>query len=319
MHQLRMGVVVAAGAALVLALTGCSSSSKAASSTTSPSTTAVTPTTAAVAAVPTAKIVDQAATYGYYDGHVDTMLSTDVSDKAQAAADHINYSAALINQPISKFPSLYLISGPAVAGQPMVFGSEPGEDDYSPLWREITVKWKAGVTPVLLKQDDQINMLASQGMLTATPTSIVLNCPIVKVTAATTVPTAKTVSQPAVYGYYDGHVDTMLSTDVSDKAQATADHINYSAALLAQPAGKNPALYMVSGPAAANQPVVFGSEPGEDDYSPLWQEITVKWKAGVTPVLLHQDDQINALAAKGELTKTATPIVLNCPIVKVTK
>jgi hypothetical protein len=319
MSQLRITVVVAAGAALVLSLAGCSSSSKSAASTTSPSTTAATPTTtAAPAAIPTAKTVDQPATYGYYDGHVDTMLSTDVSNKAQATADHINYSAALINQPISKCPSLYLISGPAVAGQPMVFGSEPGEDDYSPLWREITVKWKPGVTPVLLKQDDQINMLASQGMLTATPTSIVLNCPIVKVTASTTVPTAKTVSQPAVYGYYDGHVDTMLSTDVSNKAQATADHINYSAALLAQPAGKNPALYMVSGPAAPNQPVVFGSEPGEDDYSPLWQEITVKWKAGVTPVLLKQDDQINALAGKGELTKTATPIVLNCPIVKVT-
>ena len=318
MSQLRIAVVVAAGAALVFTLAGCSSSSKSSASTTSPSTAATTAPTTAPAAIPTAKTVDQPATYGLYDGHVDTMLSTDVSDKAQATADHINYSAALMNQPVGKLPSLYLVSGPAVAGQPMVFGSEPGEDDYSPLWREITVKWKAGVTPVLLMKDDQINMLASQGMLTATPTSIVLNCPIVKVTASSTVPTAKTVSQPAVYGYYDGHVDTMLSTDVSDKAQATADHINYSAALAAQPAGKNPALYMVSGPAAANQPVVFGSEPGEDDYSPLWQEITVKWKPGVKPVLLVKDDQINALATKGELTKTATPIVLNCPIVKVT-
>ena len=178
----------------------------------------------------------------------------------------------MTHQPVSKLPSLYLISGPAAAGQPMVFGSEPGEDDYSPLWREITVKWKAGVTPVLLKQDDQINALQGKGELTETPTSIVLNCPIVKVTTATTVPTATTVSQPAIYGYYDGHVDTMLSTDVSSKTQAASSHINYSAALAAEPAGNNPAIYMVSGPAAPNQPVVFGSEPGEDDYSPLWQE-----------------------------------------------
>ncbi len=137
-------------------------------------------------------------------------------------------------------------------------------------------------------------------------------------TTAASVPTATTISQPVTYGYYDGHVDWMLSTDVSTKAAATAGHINYSAALLAQPAGKNPALYMISGPAAPNQPMVFSSEPGETSYSPLWQEVTVKWKSGVTPVLLVKDDQINELAGKGELTVTPTPVVLNCPIVKVT-
>ena len=62
-----------------------------------------------------------------------------------------------------------------------MFGTEPGEDDYSPLWREITVKWKPGVTPVLLVKDDQINSLAAKGQLTAVPTNVVLNCPIVKV------------------------------------------------------------------------------------------------------------------------------------------
>jgi hypothetical protein len=64
---------------------------------------------------------------------------------------------------------------------------------------------------------------------------------------------------------------------------------------------------------------VFGSEPGEDDYNPLWEEIAVRWKAGVTPVLLHQDDQIDALAKAGKLTETDLHIVLNAPITKVTK
>jgi hypothetical protein len=301
---------------------GCSSSSKTVTPATSPLTTvtSATPTSGtAAAAIPTATTVSQPVTYGYYDGHVDWMLSTDVSTKAQAASSHINYSAALLMQPVSKIPSLYLISGPAAPNQPMVFGSEPGKDDYSPLWREITVKWKAGVKPVLLMKDDQINALATKGDLTATPTPIVLNCPIVKVTASTAIPTATTVEQPVTYGYYDGHVDTMISTDISNKVQATARHINYSAALLTQPAGTNPALYIVSGPAAANQPMVFGSEPGKDDYSPLWQEITVKWKAGVKPVLLVKDDQIKALATKGDLTVEPTPVVLNCPIVAVSK
>ena len=136
-------------------------------------------------------------------------------------------------------------------------------------------------------------------------------------TSAAPVPTAKTVSQPVIYGYYDGHVDAMLSTDVSSKAQAAAQHINFSAALANRPANTFPFLYMVSGHAAPNQPVVFGSEPGKSDYSPVWQEVDVTWKAGSTPVLLVKDDQIKELASKGELTITATPVVLNCPIVKV--
>src|SRR5438874_339446 len=135
--------------------------------------------------------------------------------------------------------------------------------------------------------------------------------------SAAAIPTATTITLPVTYGYYDGHVDTMLSTDVSNKAQAGATHINYSAAMRTLPANKYPALYRVSGSAAPNQPQVFGSEPGEDDYSPLWQEITVTWKAGVTPVLLTKDDQVKSLASKGMLTLSPTPIVLNCPIVKV--
>ncbi|HLW16853.1 MAG TPA: hypothetical protein VKV69_05800 [Actinomycetota bacterium] len=303
-------------AVLGLVATACSKS-KTPTAATSSSPAASPSATETAAAVPTATTITLPVTYGFYDGHVDTMLSTDVSDKAQAKAVHINYSAAMITQAASKYPSLYRVAGTAVAGQPQVFGSEPGKPDYSPLWQEVTVRWKSGVKPVLLMKDDQIKALAGQGKLTMTPTPIVLNCPIVKVSSSSTVPTATTVTVPVTYGYYDGHVDTMISTDVSNKAQATSLHINYSAAMLTQAANKYPALYQVSGTAAPNQPQVFGSQPGEDDYSPLWQEITVTWKAGVTPVLLIKDDQVKELASKGMLTLTPTSIVLNCPIVKV--
>jgi hypothetical protein len=303
-------------AVLGLVATACSNSKTPAAATSSPP--ASSPSASETAApVPTATTITLPVTYGFYDGHVDTMLSTDVSNKAQAKAVHINYSAAILTQAANKYPSLYRVSGRAAAGQPQVFGSEPGEDDYSPLWQEVTVKWKSGVTPVLLTKDDQVKEMASKGKLTITPTSIVLNCPIVAVGKSSTIPAAKTITVPVTYGYYDGHVDTMISTDVSNKAQATTLHINYSAAMLTQAASKYPALYQVSGAAAPNQPQVFGSQPGEDDYSPLWQEITVTWKPGVTPVLLVKDDQVKDLASKGMLTLTPTPIVLNCPIVNV--
>lgn len=118
-------------------------------------------------------------------------------------------------------------------------------------------------------------------------------------------------------GYYDGHRDTFLVTDVSSKAQASALHVNFSRRI-----GKvkgAPAQYFIRGRAAHGQLSVFGSEPGEADYNPLWEEFFVSWKAGVNPVLLVKDDQINELAKKGEVTVRDAHIVLNAPIIKVGK
>ncbi len=129
-------------------------------------------------------------------------------------------------------------------------------------------------------------------------------------------PVANTV-QATYLGYYDGHKDTFLATDTSSKPQAAAMHINYSAALAAVKGA--PRQFFVEGKAAPGQLSVFGSQPGEGDYNPLWEEIAVTWKAGATPVLLVKDDQIDALAKAGKLTERDLHIVLNAPITKVGK
>ena len=122
----------------------------------------------------------KAPTYlGYYDGHKDTYLVTDVSSKAQAKAMHVNYSGALAKAKAA--PPQYFIEGKAVPGQIAVFGSEPGETVYNPLWDELIVTWKPGVAPVLLVKDDQINGLAKQGKLTVTDVHVVINAPITNV------------------------------------------------------------------------------------------------------------------------------------------
>ena len=128
-------------------------------------------------------------------------------------------------------------------------------------------------------------------------------------------PSMKT--QPVYKGYYDHHIDTYLITDVSSKSQAKAMHINYSAEL--KTVKGLPLQYFVRGRAVPGQLTVFGSEPGESDYNPLWEEIWVTWKTGVKPVLLGQDDQINALVKKGKLIEKDAHIVLNAPILKVGK
>jgi len=128
-----------------------------------------------------------------------------------------------------------------------------------------------------------------------------------------------TVKRPAFHGYYDGHKDTYLNTDVSSKTEARMMHINYAPVLKSVPLKAAPEIYLVQGKAAAGQLAVFGSEPGESSYSPIWKETILSWKAGATPVLIKSDTQVDKLEKKGMLTEHATSIRLNCPIIKVGK
>jgi hypothetical protein len=127
------------------------------------------------------------------------------------------------------------------------------------------------------------------------------------------------LARPAFQGYYDDHKDTYLNTDVSSKAEAKMMHINYAPVLKSVPLKSAPEIYLVQGKAAAGQLAVFGSEPGETSYSPIWKETILTWKASATPVLITSDTQIDQLEKKGGLTERSTSIRLSCPIVKVGK
>jgi hypothetical protein len=128
-----------------------------------------------------------------------------------------------------------------------------------------------------------------------------------------------TIKRRAFQGYYDGHKDTYVNTDVSRKAEAKAMHINYAPVLKSVPLKPAPEMYLVEGKAAPGQLAVFGSEPGEASYSPIWKETILTWKASATPVLIKSDTQIDQLEKKGGLTERSTTTRLNCPIIKVGK
>jgi hypothetical protein len=124
--------------------------------------------------------VRHAAFQAFYDGHKDTIFNLDVSNRAEAAMDHINYAPDLNLVPL-RTPEIYFVVGAAAPGQLAVLGSEPGEKDYTPIWREVHVTFMAGQTPTLLKSDTQIESLMKKGKLTEKPTSTRLNCPVIKV------------------------------------------------------------------------------------------------------------------------------------------
>src|SRR5215475_2623163 len=95
--------------------------------------------------------IKRPAFHGYYDGHKDTYLNTDVSNKADAKAMHVNYAPVLKTVPLKSAPEIYLVQGKAASGQLAVFGSEPGETSYSPVWKETILTWKSSAKPVLIK------------------------------------------------------------------------------------------------------------------------------------------------------------------------
>ena len=125
--------------------------------------------------------ISRNAFHGYYDGHKDTYLNTDVSDAVEAESKHVNYAPLLKAMPLSSAPEMYLFQGRSAPGQLAIFASEPGEGSYSPIWRETILTWKASATPILITSDTQIDRLEKKGVLSERTTSVRLNCPIVKV------------------------------------------------------------------------------------------------------------------------------------------
>jgi len=107
-----------------------------------------------------------------------------------------------------------------------------------------------------------------------------------------------------------------LATDTSSKTESMSEHINYSASLAGSLHSADQ-IYMVTNGAFASRGAVFGSQPGEKDYTPLWQEVMVKWTDPGKAVFLGSDNDIKAAAKVGKVTLTMTGTVLNCPIIKV--
>lgn len=124
--------------------------------------------------------VSTASMQAYYDGHQDSIISTDVSNQSLATAENINFAPGLRLVPLST-PKIYFVMGSAAPGQLHVLSSQPGESDYSPIWRETDVSFTSGHTPVLLTSDTQIAALVKQGVLAEHKTNIRRNCPVIAV------------------------------------------------------------------------------------------------------------------------------------------
>ncbi len=169
---------LALGALVVLAGVACKSSTSTPPPQVSP---AMMTNMIGAGSLPGQMMVGVPAFPAYYDAHKDIVVVTDAYPNSAAATYHANYAPSLAAVNSATQPNWYIIQGPAAAGQITVLGSQPGETDYSPLWRTVDVNWKPGVTPTLLTSDNMINSLVSSGKLTATTTSEIVNAAVISV------------------------------------------------------------------------------------------------------------------------------------------
>lgn len=115
----------------------------------------------------------------YYDAHKDVVVVSDAFPRPAAAIFHVNYAPSLSVLRPGTQPAWYIVRGRAATGQIAVLGSEPGESDYSPLWRTVIVRWRGAAAPKVLTSDNMILSLAKKGELTVTKTSMIVNATVV--------------------------------------------------------------------------------------------------------------------------------------------
>ena len=142
-------------------------------------------------------------------------------------------------------------------------------------------------------------------------------------------PEQATVKLPRLLGWFEGQEIVYITTDVSDADAAKAMGANFAPRLAdALPAaGRSPAqpssvdkVYAVTnftqGSVFASAPNPFGHLNRDRAYSPLWQMVTVTWRAGQGPRTLKSEEQVLDAAEKGLVKLDATRVVVNCPIVQ---
>lgn len=124
----------------------------------------------------------------WVDGRRVDYVTTDISDAAMAAQAGVNHVPRLadalgtgrgsLTERVYKFADGAQIS--VFASGPAAPGAAGPDPNYSPLWRLVLVRWKAGAAPHELRSEEAVLAAASEGVLTLEVTGIVVNCPITR-------------------------------------------------------------------------------------------------------------------------------------------
>ena len=298
---------------------------------------------------------------GLYDGKDVFYITTEASDSkiAQGLSTFTNFpvtfAPALGKAPATSLANIYAfkngVKGGGVLGfQPNVVDSIPGQPGYSPLWKVNLVEWSDASNATVLGSEKEITDAFNAGKITITPTTIVVNCPIVQWGGNKdgTIPAGHmklrdSISESGSYGSAqvlnidtdkmqvtfvahrgfapDGSTIYYIATDASQKGPAdmlgivfankTQDTISSSAAA---------DLYQFSNGIAGSGPLGFQSgvgsvKQGDQYYSPMWRIQVVTWNDPTMATVLENTHDITS---KSDMTSTMEAgFVVNCPFFSV--
>lgn len=298
---------------------------------------------------------------GLYDGKDVFYITTEASDSTIASALSkftnfpVTFAPALTKVPGSSLANIYAfkngVKGGGVLGfQPNVVDSIPGDSMYSPLWKINLVEWKDASKATILGSENEITDAFNSGKVTITPTTIVVNCPIIQwsgnkegTISAGHLKIRDSISESGAYGNAqvlgidldkmqvtfvahrgfgpDGSTIYYIATDASQKGPSDALGIvwtNKTQNTLSTSAAVD--LYQFSNGIAGSGPLGYQSgigstKQGDQYYSPMWRILVVTWKDPTMATLL---ENIHDITSKGTLTDTMTAgFVVNCPFFSV--
>jgi hypothetical protein len=298
---------------------------------------------------------------GYVNGNEVFYITTDASDKkissqiTNLTGFKVNFAPLLAKAADEAVAQFYVFKNGVKSNntntsgtfgfQPNVANTQPGDANYSPLWKINTVEWKSGISPKELKSEKEIVDLKSKGELTVTQTEIYVNCPFVEWKGGSMkIREDKTITDDSSYvGGQVIKIDTvkMIITMVAHRgygpdgktiyyivADATpempAAMMGVTNAPLEEKIAQSPAavdLFQFMNGINGSGPMGFqagigAANPDDANYSPMWKISFMRWKDSSKARILETIEDITATAQGGMLKITPAmggKHVVNCP------
>ena len=293
---------------------------------------------------------------GFADGNEVFYITTEVSDNNLAnylsnlTNSRVVYASALKYAPEQSLANIYEftngIKGSGPEGfQPNVADSQPGDNNYSPLWKVNLVTWNNDIKPRELTSEVDILRALKNKELTIKPTEIIVNCPFVQwKDGSLKVRENRTLTDESPYGggqvleidtekmqvtfvahrgfAPDGSTIYYIATDASVKQVADdlgVVFVNKTGSTLKS--GSSSDLYVFTNGIKGTGPMgyqasIASTNAGDEQYSPLWRIQTATWKDPAQAQFLTSVEEILEHGKQNHLKTEIAGVIVNCPFVE---
>lgn len=136
----------------------------------------------------------------WYRGQVAWYIQTETSDLTLSQQQDVNNVPGLANvlsAQTTAVDDIYHVTnftqGNVIPSAPIPAGPGNTDPNYTPLWQVSLVTWNPGITPYLLKSEQDILSEKARGSLKIVKTNIVVNCPVIYTPFGGLFPTAKII------------------------------------------------------------------------------------------------------------------------------